>query len=69
MSERRNREMASCHEMKRGEVYVCEGCGLELQVMAECEHAGIPAEECACHVDGGECAIVCCGRPLVKKTT
>ncbi len=29
-------QMASCHEMKMGQVYVCEGCGLELQVVKEC---------------------------------
>jgi len=61
--------MASCHEMKKGEVYVCEECGMELQVMVECEHVGTAAAECTCHVNGGECAIVCCGKPLVKKSS
>jgi len=61
--------MASCHEMKKGEVYVCEECGMELQVMVECEHAGTAAAECICHVNSGECAIVCCGKPLMKKSS
>lgn len=61
--------MASCHEMRQGEIYVCEGCGMELQVVKECEHAGTPAEDCNCHDDGSECAITCCGKDLVKKTS
>jgi len=60
--------MSSCHEMKKGEIYVCRGCGLELQVVAECENADQPPEACACHPHGeAECVIDCCGAPLVKK--
>jgi len=39
--------MANCHEMKRGEIWACEECGLELQVVKECKDVGKPAEECA----------------------
>lgn len=60
--------MASCHEMKKGEIYTCPDCGLELQVVSECKDAGNDGA-CAC---GGEdehehCNISCCGKPLVKK--
>ena len=52
--------MASCHEMKLGQVYVCEECGLELKVVKEC--TGHAAEEaCACETETG---FVCCGGSL-----
>ena len=58
--------MAHCHEMKVGQVYVCgcEGCGLELKVVKECEQAGISEEECSCEVHGG---LECCGGSLKLK--
>ena len=59
--------MLSCHDMKQGDVYVCEECGLELQVKRECKESETPAEECACHTDASACTFSCCGRDLVKK--
>jgi hypothetical protein len=59
--------MPSCHDMKKGEVYICKDCGLELQVVKECKDAGTPAEACACHTDAGPCTFSCCGADLVKK--
>jgi predicted nucleic acid-binding Zn ribbon protein len=59
--------MPNCHEMKKGEVYVCEDCGLELQVVRECKDAGTPAEECGCHATADPCSMSCCGTELVKK--
>jgi predicted nucleic acid-binding Zn ribbon protein len=56
--------MASCHEMKLGQVYVCEECGLELEVVKECKEAGLPDEECSCAAHGG---FECCGEPLKLK--
>lgn len=53
--------------MKKGEIYVCEDCGVELQVVKECDHAGEDAASCSCHDDGSECGFSCCGKPLVKK--
>ena len=52
--------MASCSEMKGGEVYVCADCGLEIQVLRSCADS----EEGAC-----SCAepLSCCGEPLVLK--
>jgi len=52
--------MTGCSEMKLGEVYVCQGCGLELQVAKTCGDDEEGA--CACTE-----AITCCGRPLVLK--
>lgn len=59
--------MPNCHEMKRGEIYVCEDCGLGLQVVKECKHAWVPAEKCGCHPTAGPCTFNCCGKDLVKK--
>lgn len=57
--------MASCQEMKVGQVYACEGCGLELKVVKECKECGSPAEECECPEP---CTFECCGEPLKLKT-
>lgn len=59
--------MTSCHDMKNGEIYVCNDCGLELQVVKECKEAGTPAEDCACHAEGNPCTFSCCGQDLVKR--
>jgi hypothetical protein len=56
--------MASCHDMKLGQVYVCEQCGLELKVVKECEECGKDATECEC-VE--HCDFACCGKPLKLK--
>jgi hypothetical protein len=57
--------MALCHEMKPGETYVCENCGLELKVMRSCatheEYDG-GSGVCSCSEP-----VACCGRPLALK--
>jgi len=53
----------NCHDMKLGEVYVCEDCGLELKVVKECRSSGKPADECGCP----PCTFTCCGKTLVLK--
>jgi hypothetical protein len=59
--------MANCHDMRKGETYVCEDCGIELMVVKECKDVGTPTEECGCHPDKEPCTFSCCGKPLVKK--
>ena len=61
--------MSGCHYMRKGEVYVCEDCGMELQVINECKDVGVPVAECACHTEENPCSIECCGKPLVKKAS
>lgn len=56
--------MTSCHDMKLGQVYVCEACGLELQVIHECAECGESVEECGCQE---HCTFECCGEPLELK--
>ena len=56
--------MPSCHDMKLGQVYVCEECGLELQVVQECDECGEDASECSC-VE--HCTFSCCGEELKLK--
>jgi hypothetical protein len=60
--------MPGCHEMRLGQVWRCEECGLELEVVAECENAGEPDEQCACHYENEPCSFSCCGKELVLKT-
>jgi len=50
----------NCHDMRKGDVLVCEGCGLELQVTKECKDCGEPASACEC----GPCTFVCCDKEL-----
>lgn len=55
--------MARCDEMREGELYCCEQCGLEIQVIEECAHEeGKEAEE-ICRIED----FVCCGGPLTLK--
>ena len=52
--------MTRCHEMKVGETYVCEDCGLELQVVKTCAEQETGA--CGCLEP-----LSCCGKPLALK--
>jgi len=54
------RAMASCSEMKAGEVYVCADCGLEIQVLKSCADS----EEGACSCSE---PLSCCGESLTLK--
>ncbi len=56
--------MPSCHDMKLGEVYVCETCGLELKVVKECDECGEDADSCACEE---HCSFDCCGEEMKLK--
>ena len=52
--------MANCCEMKKGDLFVCKTCGLELQV----------AKPCTCKPDSADACSVplsCCGKPMEKK--
>ncbi|MGM0406089.1 MAG: hypothetical protein ACQEQM_08110 [Thermoplasmatota archaeon] len=55
--------MTDCHDMEKGQVYMCEDCGLELTVTKECEECEDTIEECGC----GPCKFICCGEPLTLK--
>lgn len=55
--------MTDCHKMKKGQIYICEGCGVELKVVKECHECGTPSEECECE----PCTFVCCGNELKLK--
>jgi hypothetical protein len=56
--------MASCHDMKLGQVYVCEECGLELKVVKECKECGQEDEACGCTE---HCTFACCGEDMKLK--
>ena len=52
--------MANCCDMKEGDVYVCEVCGLELKVTKPCSCTA--GSEDACKVP-----LMCCGKEMKKK--
>jgi hypothetical protein len=56
-------KMTGCHEMKAGQTYICEDCGLELKVVKECTECG--TEDAMCSVES--CTFACCGEPLKLK--
>ncbi|MFW9902354.1 MAG: hypothetical protein ACFFDY_13890 [Candidatus Thorarchaeota archaeon] len=50
--------MVHCHEMKEGDKYVCEDCGLEFTVTKGCDCA----DESAC----SDMGFTCCGETMKK---
>ncbi len=56
--------MASCGEMKKGQVYVCADCGFEVEVVKECKCD----HDSACQPDKEHCCgLECCGKPMTLK--
>ncbi len=56
--------MVRCDEMREGDIYVCEVCGLEIEVLEECSHEeGAEDNDETCAVEG----FTCCGQPLTLK--
>jgi hypothetical protein len=52
--------MANCSEMKKGDVFVCDSCGLELKV----------TKGCTCDIDDEDACsapLQCCGEDMVEK--
>ena len=55
--------MTRCDDMREGDVYVCEKCGLEIEVIEECSHEdGEEAEE-TCRI----AEFMCCGEHLTLR--
>ena len=52
--------MANCAEMNKGDIFKCEKCGLELQVVRTCSCTA--GEEVSCMVP-----LQCCGQDMEKK--
>ena len=52
--------MVHCHDMKLGQVYVCEECGLELKVEKSCTTTGDHPKGVPCT----ECIHVCCSKDM-----
>jgi hypothetical protein len=52
--------MANCVEMIEGDLFVCEICSLELQVVKTCSCT--IGEEVSCTVP-----LQCCGKDMIKK--
>ncbi len=59
--------MSTCLEMKKGEIYACNVCGIELQVVKDCDGQG--KSSCGMHgEEKDECTFTCCGEELKKKS-
>ena len=58
--------MASCENMKKGEVYGCQCCDFEIEVKKACDCG--TNDNCETHDETHECCeFTCCGKPLVKQ--
>ena len=60
--------MVRCGDMKKGEVYTCDVCGLELEVKKECKCPDL--DKCHTHhTNHGDvcCEFECCGKPMHRK--
>lgn len=55
--------MIKCSDMKVGQVYYCDDCGLELEVVKECTECA--TEESTCGEE--TCTFSCCDKPLKLK--
>ena len=53
--------MANCREMKVGDVFVCEKCGLELRVNKTCKCGGADG------TNKHSVPLQCCAQEMVKK--
>ncbi|MBN1586730.1 MAG: hypothetical protein JW937_04795 [Candidatus Omnitrophica bacterium] len=65
--------MSTSHEIKEGDVYACEVCGLTLKVTKRGKRYGTPIQECdendsACEACGAQSQffVACCGTHLKK---
>ena len=52
--------MVHCHDIKLGQVYVCEECGLELKVEKSCTADGDHPKGLPCT----ECVHMCCSKDM-----
>jgi hypothetical protein len=52
--------MANCAEMAEGDLFLCDICGLELQVVKTCDCSA--GGEVFCSVP-----LQCCGKDMIKK--
>jgi len=55
--------MVHCHDMKEGQVYVCEECGLELKVAKSCTADSNHPKGVSCT----RCIHVCCNKDMKLK--
>lgn len=51
-----------CHDLKKGNKFVCEECGFEIEIINECK-----CEKGECEHDPEKCVFKCCDKELVKK--
>lgn len=59
-----------CHDYKKGDVFECQECGMQLQVITECKNAANESGDCVCHDESQPhaCMLSCCGHELQRKS-
>jgi hypothetical protein len=62
--------MPNCSELKTGDSYVCDDCGLEIQVTNQSSFAAAagPAACGSFTTDAPNSVFACCGQDMVKNT-
>lgn len=55
--------MTRCDEMREGDIYHCERCGLEIEVVEECDHDDDEDADEVCSIE----EFMCCGQPMTLK--
>ena len=56
--------MPHCHDMKEGDIYICAECGLQIEVVKECQDCDTSSGECTC----SECRFICCEDEMKLKS-
>jgi hypothetical protein len=60
--------MPTCHEMKKGEIYTCPNCKMEMQVIKECCDSSEVPPGAGCFQDSSpENTLACCGVEMQQK--
>ncbi|MBD3296911.1 MAG: hypothetical protein GF392_06035 [Candidatus Omnitrophica bacterium] len=51
--------MATSCNMKKGDIYYCDVCGIEFRIHKECNELAVQGAACS--------PVICCGHPVRKK--
>ena len=60
--------MPNCHDLKKGEIYTCPDCKMEIQVIKECCDPSEASPDSPCFQPSSkENTLACCGQEMQKK--
>ena len=57
INEKEGDDVANCYNMKKGDILVCDVCGLEVQVLKDCTCSHDEEDACSAPME-------CCGQPM-----